>query len=77
MSKKLSLVLHTPVKGVLPRTITTACTEKVPQQAECYQLMEYSLLLPSTKASALLLVWQVREGLLLARPSPMPNPHAA
>lgn len=37
MSKKFSLLLHTPVKAVLPRTVTTARTEKVPQQAQYYQ----------------------------------------
>lgn len=46
-------ITSTPVKGVLPRTVTAACTEKVPRQAEYHQqpYSPWSLLSPSTKTS--------------------------
>jgi len=37
MSKNLPLLLQAPVKGMLPRTVTTVCAEKVSRQAEYYQ----------------------------------------
>lgn len=36
-SKKLSLLFHMPVKGLLPRAVTTAGTEQALQEGGCWQ----------------------------------------